>query len=1161
MSTIMELEELNLRNPIHIGYYDPFNIFPLIESDFNSKLPLTNLHWKINNQKLQSIPLLPVKLVEEVPKTNSVIDESIYTRIMFVRFDHLDVYRSQVRPLIIEWLKNLVIKYKTEWVIVLFIPLSLRDKPSTLVKVSHFDKLNLDFGPEGKELAKLKYSSDIGRCFKIKEADTKLDKLESYNTLIHGIKSILLSSFTTKYYHYSLSMESATPFEKFITRLSLADLLNDIRLFQDSLNIYDELTQSVDSVFEPEEFSQEISLPQDYNNYKFETSIDTAAIRKSFRKNDKPSLFDMKCLLFINQSTVLQSLANFGKTISISAIYISSLYQKLIKFLNDLLIKFPQYDLNELIIAIIDNYLELPICQKLIEIDAQSSENSNYQLHEILEFKGELRLFQRSRYLEIGRKSGFVIKGMDEEISLDQKIPSTKLTYSPIVLVMNSLEGFFDYFESVTELVIEDFVKCGRSKSIDVLSIDLALLNYQKENYDEALMILQESFDFFIESGWNFMGGYLLEIYISCVEKSNLKDFKLLTIANLKLLANLCETKVSECVGINNFGIVKQQIQLESILKKIEDTAMQMSEAVTYPLEAFINLNQIPFIQSDDDSYKYYIDVNLQRKCDITFDIDEIRLFLTDLETNENQLFLASKQNLNNDRVRLFSTSFKLGTFTPVKIELTLNKNLKLVQDLYNEVKLDDTVVEANSSLITQKSSYNVDTYHMYQNSRKLWCELKNSHEIELGSTKMELYLHNGDLKVEDVTIEISSVSDGVKISDDSIVKVDVLESESMIMVKVPFTYNGDNKVVTMKAFIEYYCDGIQYSHTMVQDVDTTLTIAVTVQDTFREDFIYSRFQIGTPITKFPIRLISTMLTTKNENYKISLPNSCSDTMVTYAEQPASLIYRITPDCNYSIKSSDCLDLNIEYLCIREECEMQITDFISRKLGTELGKYMLLLKSLIVNQVVVDLEYFSVYKKIKISNLDELRNKSQEIVSRYIGDKSNLVKVKEVLNELFEIDTDFMIEDIQLPVNKLHIPVPMPSLDYLQIVDLSFPKKCQYLVGEPINTTVGVKTISKWSFNNATPITQFFQLSIQNEDSWLLSGLKRNSFSVQSNETNAFEFEIVLVPLNVGNLALPKVVIKPMGKSSKNLTVDVFSKNGLETVLVVPELESISFTL
>jgi len=1157
----MELDELNLRNPIHIGYYDPFDVFPLIESDFNSKLPLTNLHWKINNQKLQSIPLLPVQLVEEVPKTNSVIDESIYTRIMFVKFDHLDVYRSQVRPLIIEWLKNLVLKYKTEWQIVLFIPLSLKDKPSTIVKVSHFDKLNLDFGPEGKELAKLNYSSDIDRCFKIKQADTKLDKLESYNTLIHGIKTVLLSSFTTKYYHYSVSTDSATPFEKFITRLSLGDLLNDIRLFQDSLNIYDGLTQSFDSLFNPDDFSREITLPQDYNNYKFETSIDTAAIRKSFYNKDKPSLFDIKCLLFINQSTVLQSLANFAKTMSISAIYISSLYQKLIKFLNDLLIKFSQYDLDELIIAIIDNYLELPICQKLIEINAESSENSNYQLHEILEFRGELRLFQRSRYLEIGRKLGYVIKGTDEEISLEDKVASTKLTYSPIVLVMNSLDSFYDYFESITELVIEDFVKCGRTKSIDVLSIDLALLNYQRENYDEALMILQESFDFFIESGWNFMGGYLLEMYISCVEKSNLKDFKLLTISNLKLLANLCETRASENVGINNFGIVKQKSQLESTLKNIEDTAMKMSETVSYPLEAFIKLNQIPFILSDDESYKYYVDVELQRKCDIAFDIDEVHLFLTDFETRDNQLFSAWKLKLNNDKIRLFSTNFKFGNFTPVKIELTLNKNLKLVQELYNENKHDDTALETKSLSSTPKVSSYLDKYHMYQNSGKVWCEFKNSQEIELGSTKMELHLHNGNLKIEDITITISSVTEGVKITDDSMVKIDVLESDSMKTVKFPFTNNSDNKVVRMRAFIEYYCNGIPYSHTMVQGVDTTLTVAVTVQDTFRENFIYSRFQIGTPITKFPIRLISTILTTENENYKISLPNSCSDTMVTYAEQPASLIYRIAPDCNYSIKSSDCLDLNIQYLCIREECEMQVTDYIRKKLGAELDMYMLLLKSLIVKKVVVDLEYFSVYKRIKILNLDELRNINEETIPRYIGDKSTIVKIKKVLNELFEIDTEFTIDDIQIPINKLHIPVPMPSLDYLQIVDLNFHKKCQYLVGEPINTTVSVKSISRWSFDNTNPTTQFFQISIQNEDSWLLSGLKRNSFSVQSNETNAFEFDVVLVPLNVGNLSLPKIVIKPMGENSKNLTVDVFLKNGLETVLVVPELESISFTL
>ena len=63
-----------------------------------------------------------------------------------------------------------------------------------------------------------------------------------------------------------------------------------------------------------------------------------------------------------------------------------------------------------------------------------------------------------------------------------------------------------------------------------------------------------------------------------------------------------------------------------------------------------------------------------------------------------------------------------------------------------------------------------------------------------------------------------------------------------------------------MRAKIEYKVDNEeQYSFQVSYNIDTALTISVTVQDIFKRDFIYSKFQVAHPIPSTPLES-STMI-------------------------------------------------------------------------------------------------------------------------------------------------------------------------------------------------------------------------------------------------------------------------------------------------------------
>ena len=153
------------------------------------------------------------------------------------------------------------------------------------------------------------------------------------------------------------------------------------------------------------------------------------------------------------------------------------------------------------------------------------------------------------------------------------------------------------------------------------------------------------------------------------------------------------------------------------------------------------------------------------------------------------------------------------------------------------------------------------------------------------------------------------------------------LSSKESIDIKIPYSYYSDNKIISLKANISYSSNGENFSHFIIDQVDTTLTISVSVQDIFKSQYIFSKFQVGTSNPKLPIRILSNDLTTKNENYSIISPKH-SPRPITFGDQPASYFYKIIPKSDYSIKSLDSLDLRVEYSDLKNECYDIIQSFL-----------------------------------------------------------------------------------------------------------------------------------------------------------------------------------------------------------------------------------------
>lgn len=1242
----MQLEELGLQNPISVGYYDPFSIYALVKNDLEAKFPLTNLHWKYHPLKpVKLIPVLPVKMVEEVPhrasKANQEdVHENIYLRLIFVKADNLEIYRAQVRPLIQAWLTDLVEAKKVSWAIVLFTPTSQKDKSLSLIKKSIHDKLVVDFGKNGKHQT-ITTQSDLEEVpleddelvFRIKELySSDIEKLETYNNMATEFKNLILRTFDRRYNSYNEELDNLSEpknknsealIRQLYFKLKLMDIVSDMRFLDESLKLYESINedlklalQAAGHAFKKSDHATFESMRmQRFNTEKATLSRDLLAQFNAYISQGVPVNLQLtKFNLFLGASLLLQSLANSAPELSLSSKYILHLFQRVINFINEILeSQQDSFETLEWLFSLTDHYLKLQLTKKLVERGSSEESNAINPLTGILEYMGELRLLQR---FIAGRIAS--LKGLDppdvgylfEEVSLDDgnsasnsKSREVKLHNEPLRKALESQESYDSFYEELTVAVIQDFANCGRGKTVDLLSVELAVLHYKKQDFKQAYEILLNSYEYFIENGWSFMGGLLLEIYINCLEKLDSGDHLHILDTNMKLLSTFKE-EASKVSDINKYNIVKGADRRMKLLNHVYEIAPKVTELVTYPLETLFNTSLSPFIESvKNQSGVYKMDLEITNNLAIDLDLEVLALELEELSTftpyritftGKDIKLLSSPKQI----VSLYTSDFKQTHFKPSKLTYKPRSNLEFIQ-LFQDPTTDQ--IDGNGTVVHNKSLTNVvpeeantanslgisipvpadqtdNTIYMYGDSRFLCASFRVPEKIELNASEIEIVINLGNEPVKDVRVQVQALDSGVALTEESnSFLLSLIGAHETHIQRVPYKYFGDSKVLSFAASITYSIGKEQRKHFLQDAVDTSLRILISVQDVFRADSIYSKFQIGCAHTKMPIRVTDVDFRCNENKYDVATL-SCdvkdSNPHVVFGEQPAFMFYRITPHLG-KVASSDTLDLTIKYSSLQKECEALIIGLHEDYFQSfELQQYSSLFIEL-VGLLQFELNEYALSNVIQIKNVDFFKSRFRDSIDRNVRsekDKAELICcVDGIVKECIQVEEPKFVNQ------ELYIPVAVPVLDILHAVEFSYTKQTQFLVGEPIEMKLTISSTFKWSemkdcdeevLASSSPAgkrveakSQKYQFVIHHEDNWLLSGLKKHAFTVQKPNSNA-EFALTLIPLNVGKLPLPRVTIKPLeeGIIHRVPSTDTVHENGLETVLVVPELQSITFS-
>lgn len=1218
----MRLEDINLRNPITVGYYDPFSVFGSIEEDLVSKFPLSNLHWKYHPLKpVKSIPLLPVKLKEEVPssrtsKRNSrelFLVDNVYLRLIFIQASDLETYRSQVRPLISAWLTDLVKPEDVRWAIVLVVPGFKKEKASTLIKTSLYDKLHIDFGKNGKQLAHLHMalqdddSDDVEtteHIFRLRDSyKDHIDKLEAYTDMIGHVKALLLQTFDRRYLAYTDKIEQFKPASKenpdlqiseFAEKLKLAQVLNDMRFLQESLDIYEELHRDLMTIAATSAHAfetKELVLPQDLNDYSPEATINSDGLMRQFAnylENNVPiSLFQARFGIFLKLSTLLQSLANFATSISVSSFYVSSLLQKLISFINGLSRVFPESQkLNEWFCVVIDFYVRLPLTEKLIELNekAQETTQANH-IAEISEYTAEIKLLKRELVTKLARAKGLVqpeISVLLEEISLEDKssgvLASHDLTYEPLKEILKDQELYEECFQEITVSAIQDFANCERSKTIDLLSVDLATLHFKRGEYQDALEILQNSYDYYLQNGWGFMGATFLELYLECVSKLESQDHQHIVSMGLKLFAALKHDE-GVVAGINSYSLVKSDNQKTRLYKSICENSKKASRQISFPLAELFSFTFEPFIEVNAD-LTYCLKMNIVNRFGIDLSLLNVEAVLKDKKNHDIRLNFRSGEisiKPQSNTITLATNSFREGDYVLSGITIQATENLSYVD---GDVELpvnsaDSTVIHHQKDQTLDDESRRretVQTFHLYHVPGTFHLELARPEAIELDTSALRCKIHGANFPIKMVSVELSTPNEGVTfLQESNLIRADRLDTHATVTSNVRFTCFGENKQVVLRAECVYQNEqGELFYYTATESYDLSLAVSISVQDIFRSNSIFSKFQIGAADAKLPVRVIKWDFKCPNNKYDIlSLLQTIDteDSLLVFGEQPAYLFYKIVPKDNEG-SPLDTLDLNITFSSLQTECERLAFGALEEKLEEIGASKFLFLIAPALSLLHFNLNYYGIHDKVLVSNLDECVKFTESRLQRCIA-TSEVARLTLALSSLFNENELVTGNAVSIEPHVLYIPVGVPTLKMLHQVELKFDKKAQYVASEPIEATLVIESTSKWAgekleANLATssptqkrrPPKQQFEVTIHSDDSWIITGFRRMTFEVEEHST--VSYSVYLVPITVGDIPLPKIMVKPVSGSEH--AMDVVQENGLETVLVVPELDSITFS-
>lgn len=448
------------------------------------------------------------------------------------------------------------------------------------------------------------------------------------------------------------------------------------------------------------------------------------------------------------------------------------------------------------------------------------------------------------------------------------------------------------------------------------------------------------------------------------------------------------------------------------------------------------------------------------------------------------------------------------------------------------------------------------------------------------------------------LTIEATIVGSSIEFAkppETGIFHFNDVAAETPFTLRFPYTVEQDIGDVSAKVEVSYTVESGEiffFAKSVV--IPISLALGVNVQDVFKHQALYSRFNVSTASSS-PLRLFKSELLS-SELFESEFGVPPENTIVIFPKQPATLLYRVKrkPDAKTSKRSGKTMHLKLYYSVLQTEIEDLVVASVNEALEqTSLKQYSRLISSCVRKEAKglqeLDSERAALLGSVSTSFLAEV---SWERHLAGIGEVPGTSDAaSEVITKFLK---DWQKSHPQVPIPALSateastilIPVEIPSLTILHTADLQLQKPLHSLVNEKPSATpticinqlipaiLNLKWTQIWDTDTYKKRDPEFSYEVSApSDTWLVGGRRKGHFIIPNTlatdpVSSAPETEgaipLVFIPLREGWLPYPNVEIReivPDEATDGPQACEVDFRNLGETIRVVSERKSVTVSL
>lgn len=422
------------------------------------------------------------------------------------------------------------------------------------------------------------------------------------------------------------------------------------------------------------------------------------------------------------------------------------------------------------------------------------------------------------------------------------------------------------------------------------------------------------------------------------------------------------------------------------------------------------------------------------------------------------------------------------------------------------------------------------------------------------------------------------------------------MAEETSVTLRFPYSVEQDLADVLAKLEVTYVTEPDETFYLAKSlTVPVSLALGVNVQDVFKHQALFSRFNVSTASSS-PLRLYKSELL-ESDLFESSFGVPPANPITVFPKQPAGLLYKVKRKAGSKAgkRSGKTMYLKLHYSVLQTEVEELIAASVKEGLGqTPLQQYSTLVEGHVLGEVRKGLQAQDLERAVLLGEMTTafLEGVPWERLFHGLGavpgsDDDASTKLSEHLHSWRKKHPRIAIpaSSAAEPCSML-IPVEIPALSVVHTADMRLqapvasplddlssitPTVC---VNQMLPATLHLRWTRAWDTDTPQRDDQEFSYEVTAPaDAWLLGGRRKghfvipgasSSWTVSSTPETEAEIPLILIPQREGWLPYPAVDIREIvtgAGEEATRACEVDWRNLGETVRVVSERRGVTVSL